>query len=109
MSFLKRTGKELARQAGFDINRRLEAHRDDIHFLHIGKCAGTQILSITKQVNAKTSGRKIRKHGHDVFLRHLPEEADFFFSIRDPTSRFRSGFYSRKRKGPPRHFSERSR
>lgn len=75
---------------------------DDIHFLHIGKCAGSQIAQIARQVNRVPDGRKIIKHRHDVFLRNINKKADYFFSIRHPISRFKSGFYSRKRKGAPR-------
>lgn len=74
----------------------------DIHFLHIGKCAGSQIAQIARQVNRISDTRKIIKHRHDVFLRNINAQAYYFFSIRDPMSRFKSGFYSRKRKGPPR-------
>ena len=74
----------------------------DIHFLHIGKCAGSQIAQIARQVNRAPKGRKIVKHNHDTFLRDINRDADYFFSIRHPISRFKSGFYSRKRKGAPR-------
>tara|TARA_R110001592_G_scaffold193000_1_gene440090 strand:+ start:457 stop:1221 length:765 start_codon:yes stop_codon:yes gene_type:complete len=74
----------------------------DIHFLHIGKCAGSQVAQIARQVNRASRDRKIIKHRHDVFLRNINKHADYFFSIRHPVSRFNSGFYSRKRKGAPR-------
>lgn len=78
----------------------------DIHYLHIGKCAGTQVLTLAQSVNARGPKRRILKRSHDVFLKHLPPKVDYFFSIRDPLSRFRSGFYSRKRKGQPRNYFE---
>ena len=39
-------------------------------------------------------------------MRDIPEDARYFFSIRNPISRFYSGFYSRKRKGQPRRNAE---
>lgn len=78
----------------------------DVHFLHIGKCAGSQVAQIARQVNRVSGGRKIIKHRHDVFLRNINKDANYFFSIRHPVSRFTSGFYSRKRKGAPRLLNE---
>lgn len=79
---------------------------NDIHYLHIGKCAGTQVLTLAQSVNALRPRKRILKRSHDVYLKHLPANAEYFFSIRDPLSRFRSGFYSRKRKGQPRNYFE---
>ena len=36
----------------------------------------------------------------------MPNQIDYFFSIRNPITRFKSGFYSRKRKGLPRILAE---
>lgn len=79
---------------------------NEIRFLHIGKTAGSQIRSIIDQVNALSPDRKILKHGHYKFLHHIPEDREYFFSIRHPLTRYYSGFYSRKRKGMPRNFRE---
>ena len=76
-----------------------------IHFLHISKNAGTQMGKIAQQINA--DGRYlVKKHPHSVKLRNIPALEDFFFSVRSPETRFVSGFYSRKRKGQPRIYSE---
>jgi len=48
----------------------------------------------------------IKNFGHNFRLLDLPKENKYFFSIRNPASRFISGFYSRKRKGQPRIYSE---
>lgn len=72
---------------------------DACHFLHIGKAAGTQIMRLAEQSNGK-----VVVHKHDVPLRSLPAGAAYFFSIRDPISRFYSGFYSRKRQGRPTYY-----
>ncbi|SFM23561.1 Sulfotransferase family protein [Ectothiorhodospira mobilis] len=79
---------------------------DVIHFLHIGKCAGTQIGNVIDQVNKSKGESVIVKNGHDVSLMGIPRGAPYFFSIRHPLTRFVSGFYSRKRKGRPRIYSE---
>lgn len=72
-----------------------------IFFLHIGKNAGTQIRRLYTQVEEKTDVEFVRvRHGDKYFA--LPQGARYFFSIRDPAARFKSGFYSRKRKGAPR-------
>lgn len=73
-----------------------------VHFLHIGKNAGTQIGHILDQVNQSQERVRFEKHSHGVQLKSLPQDDGFFFSIRDPAARFRSGFYSRKRMGKPR-------
>jgi hypothetical protein len=68
------------------------------HFLHIGKAAGSKIKGLVAQYP-----QKVIVHSHDVSLRDLPPDASYFFSIRDPVTRFYSGFYSRKRMGRPVH------
>jgi hypothetical protein len=77
-----------------------------VHFLHIGKCAGTQIKALAEKINATNSAVSITTHPHGIFLRNLPPNAEYFFSIRSPETRFLSGFYSRKRKGQPRYLVE---
>lgn len=73
-----------------------------LNFLHIGKNAGTQIRQVADQVMAENSELQITRHPHKTHLIDLPKDTEYFFSIREPISRFRSGFYSRKRKGRPR-------
>src|SRR5215469_6421945 len=78
--------------------------RTTIHFLHIGKNAGTQIKFVAQQINQNDENCRIVTHPHEVKLGHLPQGARYFFSIRNPLTRFKSAFYSRKRKGLPRFF-----
>jgi hypothetical protein len=75
----------------------------EIHFLHIGKCAGTQIKAMAEKINASAGTVRIIPHRHSMTLSGLPPAAEYFFSIRSPETRFVSGFYSRKRKGWPRY------
>ena len=77
---------------------------NSIAFLHIGKNAGTQIKHVTKQL--KRYNIKIKNYPHIVKLKDLPKESNYFFSIRNPATRFVSGFYSRKRKGQPRLYCD---
>ena len=69
-------------------------------FLHIGKNAGTQITYVGQQLAKEDI--QIENSSHDTKLKSIGNDVPYFFSIRDPISRFRSGFYSRKRKGRPR-------
>lgn len=91
---------------GLEVSRskRINHNSNDIAFLHIGKNAGTQVMHIARQL--KQYGVHIKKYGHEVKLNNLPTNTKYFFSIRDPAKRFMSGFYSRKRKGQPRIYSE---
>lgn len=73
---------------------------NSIAFLHIGKNAGTQIVYISNQL--RPHGLDIIKYPHNVTLKEIPNNQNYFFSIRNPIDRFKSGFYSRKRKGRPR-------
>lgn len=74
--------------------------RKIVHYLHIGKTAGSALrLSIGKKRISKKFIYIF--HGHDFTLKNVPENDLFVFFLRDPISRYVSGFYSRKRKGRP--------
>jgi hypothetical protein len=76
----------------------------EIAFLHIGKNAGTQIMHLAQQL--KGHGIIVHQLPHSKKLYDIPPALNYFFSIRNPISRFKSGFYSRKRKGQPRIYAE---
>ena len=76
----------------------------EIAFLHIGKNAGTQIMHLAGQL--KPHGLQVHQLPHTKKLYEVPPALNYFFSIRDPITRFKSGFYSRKRKGQPRIYVE---
>jgi len=80
--------------------------REPLHFLHIGKNAGTQIKHIGDQITRGSQRYRFVRHPHRRTLDDVPAGQKYFFSIRDPITRFKSGFYSRKRKGQPRIYSE---
>lgn len=98
---LKRTFKRTIRRMGFDIIKATRFPPNEIHFLHIGKNAGTQIKRMSDAINERSPDRPIVTHTHDFFLKHLPPRARYFFSLREPVSRFKSGFYSQKHHGRP--------
>lgn len=97
--------KDWSNRAGLEIAlrrvRRTRPGRRVIYFLHIGKAAGSQVKQALEQINQGQSAVLMQAMRHHVTLQDIPEPADYFFSIRDPISRFRSGFYSRKRCGQP--------
>jgi hypothetical protein len=77
--------------------------QERIHFLHVGKTGGTAVKEAL-QGHLKINNRRIFLHSHDYSLMDVPEGDKVFFFLRDPISRFVSGFYSRKRKGRPRYY-----
>lgn len=91
------------RRASKRLAVRLFDRRPRIHFLHIGKNAGTQIHIIADRLNESGHAERIEVHPHEISLPDLPPNDPYFFSIRNPVTRFRSGFYSRKRKGRPHY------
>ena len=104
----RRYARRALRAPGHKRRSDTTASTDDhrVHFLHIGKNAGSQVAAIARQINGQDNDVTIIKHGHNVFLRDIPKGDEYFFSIRNPVSRFVSGFYSRKRKGRPKFNSE---
>jgi len=77
-----------------------------LHFLHVGKCAGTAVKDLAAQINRLPAGPRIIPHGHARKLADLPAEAEYFFSARHPVSRFVSAFSMRKRREQPRLYRE---
>ena len=94
--FLKsnKSDLEIARKKGKKI----------VHLLHIGKTGGTVIKDALRAHTDLANGVLIF-HNHDFKLKDclLGEKVVFF--LRDPITRFVSGFHSRKRQGKPRYNS----
>ena len=110
---MKKLIKKSLTSVGIEISRvkklnkeasEIASEANEIAFLHIGKNAGTQVMHVARQLTPH--GVYIKKYRHNVKLASLPAETKYFFSIRNPSERFISGFYSRKRKGQPRIYSE---
>src|SRR6056297_1151120 len=74
------------------------------HFLHIRKTGGTAIKEALKNIN---KGKKyyLSLHAHKTRLCDIPEGEKVFFFLRDPVTRFVSGFNSRLRQGWPMYNS----
>ncbi|RMG22839.1 MAG: hypothetical protein D6732_25330 [Methanobacteriota archaeon] len=97
----------VARLAGLRMHIRYIVQRmqgkEMLHFLHIGKTGGT---AMKYALSRYPGGRYfIYFHSHNTRLRDIPEGEKAIFFLRDPVSRFVSGFYSRKRQGQPKYFS----
>lgn len=75
-----------------------------LHLIHIGKTGGSNLKSTLK--NVKLNKFELIFHPHEVGLIDIPIGEKYFFCTRDAIERFQSGFYSRKRKGQPRYYSE---
>ncbi len=93
-----------ALRGGFDeVQRRLDQARgtERIHFLHIGKTGGTAVKAALEA--ATVPGKRFLLSGHHVTLGDVARGEKCFFFVRDPVSRFVSGFYSRQRQGRPRY------
>ncbi len=102
--------KELARnlkQTAYpllkDLKYRLQG-KQYVHYLHIGKTAGTAFHNAV-QSNLITERYRILLHGHSFKLSDIPRGEKAIFFLRDPISRFASGFYSRQRQGQPRDYN----
>lgn len=84
-----------------------------IHVIHIGKTGGLAIKeAIRGDIRGVRSvyqdvapGTRIMTHSHHITLRHIPRGDDVVVILRDPVSRFVSGFNSRLRQGLPKHFN----
>ncbi len=72
-----------------------------VHVLHIGKTGGTAIRAALAPV---ADARGLRLHDHRMTLARVPDGEQAVFFVRDPVTRFVSGFNSRLRMGlPGRH------
>jgi hypothetical protein len=72
-----------------------------IHMLHVGKTGGTALKAGLAEAHPERA--RLMLHGHCVSLSDVPAGESCFFFVRDPVSRFVSGFLSRQRQGRPRH------
>jgi len=74
-----------------------------VHFLHIRKTGGTAIIEALRPIADSYS---IVLHDHATKLSDVPRDHQVVFFVRHPISRFVSGFWSRLRRGLPRHHYE---
>lgn len=76
-----------------------------MHFLHIRKTGGSALMRALREADG-TTRYPLSLHGHATPLWDVPQGHPVFFVVRDPVSRFVSGFWSRYRKGQPLHYNE---
>lgn len=82
---------------GFAYPRGYLRYLDDakyVHFLHVGRNAGTTIKEFNDKMGE--NGVAIMAHDHKIGLSDLPKHANYFFSLRDPIERYYSAFYWRR-------------
>ncbi len=72
------------------------------HLLHIGKTGGTATKRALKGFE-RAGKYELMLHEHHFQLEHVPFGEKVIFFVRDPISRFISGFYGRQRQDRPRH------
>lgn len=73
-----------------------------LHVLHLGKTGGTALKQVLIDHGA-ASNHELLLHGHDVTILNVPVGQSFMFIVRDPLSRFLSGFNGRLREDRPRY------
>ncbi len=73
-----------------------------VHMLHISKTGGTAVKHALRACPGPESLRLV-PHKHLVPLSAVPRRDEVFFFLRDPVSRYVSGFNSRQREGRPAH------
>lgn len=73
-----------------------------VHFLHVGKTGGTAVKEALRP-HRRGPEHHLLLHGHATTLADVPAGENFVFFLREPVSRFVSGFRSRQRQGLPRH------
>lgn len=98
---------KLGRDFHRDIRSRqaLRAGAVNAHFLHINKAAGSAVKEALFPYRL-TPKYVLSLHVHATTLRDVPVGDKFFFFLRDPVSRFVSGFDHRLNKGRPKYFTE---
>ena len=75
--------------------------RKRFHFIHIGKTGGSAIRHSLIKFNSNQKKFYFFYYGHSFKAFKLKKNQKYFFCIRNPLSRFVSGFYSRQRMGRP--------
>lgn len=71
-----------------------------MHILHIDKCGGTFVMDFFESVDSPVD-YKLILNPHDVFLTDVKANEVAMVTLRNPVTRFISGFNCRKRMGKP--------
>lgn len=81
-----------------------------VHFIHVSKTGGTALRHAIRAARLTAGGQLISPwgevwgHDHRFRLRDVGADDMAVIPLRDPVTRFVSSFYSRLRRGAPRHF-----
>jgi hypothetical protein len=88
-------------------DRALQLYRDRgvrvVHFLHVRKAGGSAVKSALEGVALERQDLRFEMHPHRFSLKDVPAGDKVFFFLRDPLTRFVSGFWSRYRMGRPKN------
>ena len=80
-----------------------------LHFIHVSKSGGSALRHAIRQARDENGGTlecewgPIWGHDHRFRIYHVKKGEKAVFALRDPLTRFVSGFYSGLRKGAPRY------
>jgi hypothetical protein len=80
-----------------------------LHFIHVSKSGGSTLRYAIREARKVNGGKldsqwgPIWGHNHLFTMSDLEEGEMAVFALRDPITRFVSGFYSRLREGAPRY------
>ena len=83
-----------------------------VHFLHVSKAGGSALRHAIRASRVQAGGRlatpwgRIRGHDHRFRFMDVGSYDMAVITLRDPVTRFVSGFLSRFRKGAPRYYNE---
>jgi hypothetical protein len=83
-----------------------------VHFIHVSKAGGTALRYAIRSARVQAGGKLVSPwgevwgHDHRFRFADLRSGHKAIFPLRDPASRFLSGYYSRLREGAPRYFIE---
>lgn len=88
------------------MNKKDDCHNIFYGFLHNRKTGGTALKEVIETQRQRTPGMNVKYFKHSWifprFVKNQPHMQAVFF-IREPLSRFVSGFYSRQRQGRPKY------
>jgi hypothetical protein len=92
--------KRVTRRAGLVMDRL--TGKQFVHFIHVSKGGGSAVKdALEGRLRTRTS--RIFLHPHRTTLNDVPVGEKAFTFLRDPVTRFVSGFHSRLRQGRPRY------
>lgn len=83
-----------------------------VHFLHVSKAGGSALRHAIRASRVQAGGPltsawgRIRGHDHRFRFMDVGSDDMAVITLRDPATRFVSGFHSRLRKGAPRYYNE---